>query len=103
LVRSAGSGLQMIVAVPVGRHSSPPHQRMRSRRVVEKKETKKRLGRSPDDVDAMNLAYCELGFEAPYSVNVPIYDDRTLGPRSDAAWNDQIPIAQKRRARFGGP
>lgn len=42
------------------------------RRVVEPKEkTKDRLGRSPDDIDAMNLAYYEGGTEAPTPLVVP--------------------------------
>ena len=92
----------MIARLPLGRFSSPPHARMRSRRVVEKKEeTKKRLGRSPDDMDALNLAYYELGWEAPYAITVPVYDDRLLGPRSDDAWNDVSLTAPSKRPRFG--
>ena len=62
---------------------------------------KKRQRHSPDDMDAMNLAYYEFGWEAPYAVPVPVYDDRTLGPRSDDAWNDLGPTAPSRRPRFG--
>ena len=92
----------MIARFPLGRFSSPPHQRMRSRRVVEKKEeTKKRLGRSPDDMNALNLAYYEFGFEAPYAVTVPVYDERPLGPRRDDVWNDMGSTAPSRRPRFG--
>ena len=92
----------MIARLPLGRFSSPAHERMRSRRVVEKKEeTKKRLGRSPDDMDALNLAYYEFGWEAPYAVTVPVDDDRPLGPTSDDAWNDVSPTAPSRRPRFG--
>lgn len=48
----------------------------RGRRVVEKKsETKKKIGRSPDDMDAVNLAYAEpTGFVAP---NLPPEPART--------------------------
>lgn len=73
-------------------------------RIVEQKEeTKARLGYSPDDMDAMNLAYYETGWEVPRAVHVPAYDDRTLGPpktSDDAAWNDEHP-QNRRRARFG--
>ena len=87
---------------PLGRFSSAPHQRMRSRRVVEKKEeTKKRLGRSPDDMYALNLAYYEFGWEAPYAVTVPVYDERPLGTTSDDVWNDRGPTSRSRRVRFG--
>lgn len=51
------------------------------RRVVEPKaETKKRLGRSPDDMDAMNLAYYEVGDNIPSSEYIPAWDDPHLGP-----------------------
>ena len=100
--RSAGSRLRMIAALPRGRFHSPPHEWMRSRRVVEKKEeTKKRLGRSPDDMDALNLAYYEFGWEAPYAIAVPVYDERPLGPQSDDVWNDIGPTSLSRRPRFG--
>ena len=92
----------MIARFPLGRFSSPPHQRKRSRRVVEKKEeTKKRLGHSPDDMNALNLAYYEFGWEAPYAMTVPVYDDRPLGPTSDDGWNDRGPTSPSRRTRFG--
>lgn len=52
------------------------------RRVVEPKEkTKERLGRSPDDMDAMNLAYYETGWDVPSSIAVPAYDEPHLGPQ----------------------
>ena len=55
----------------------------KGQRVVEKKEeTKKRIGHSPDDMDAMNLAYYEFGWEAPSALAVPVYDDRPLGRRA---------------------
>jgi hypothetical protein len=76
----------------------------KGQRVVEKKEeTKKRLGHSPDDMDAMNLSYYEAGWEAPYALSIPIYDERghPLGPTSDQAWNDQLPEPKERRKRFG--
>lgn len=78
----------------------------KGQRVVEKKEeTKKRLGHSPDDMDAMNLAYYEANWEAPIVIANPNYDERQLGPATpspDAAWNDQLPPPQKsRRPRFG--
>ena len=38
LVRSTGSRLQMSAAFPLGRCYSPPHQRMRSRNVVSRRE-----------------------------------------------------------------
>lgn len=49
-------------------------------RVVERKEeTKKRLGCSPDDLDALNLAYWPLAaFDRPRPVDDP---RRTLGPK----------------------
>ena len=92
----------MIAAFALGRFHLPPHEWMRSQRVVEKKEeTKKRLGRSPDDMDALNLAYYEFGWEAPRAMAVPVYDERPLGPTSDDVWNDRGPTSPSRRARFG--
>ena len=92
----------MIAAFALGRFHLPPHEWMRSQRVVEKKEeTKKRLGRSPDDMDALNLAYYEFGWEAPYAVTVPVYDERPLRPTSDDARNDRGPTSPSMRARFG--
>lgn len=42
------------------------------RREVEAKDrTKERIGRSPDDADAVNLAYYDSGFDVPESLNVP--------------------------------
>jgi hypothetical protein len=74
----------------------------KGQRVVEKKEeTKLRLGHSPDDMDALNLAYYEYGWEAPYTVVVPIYDERPRGPAKPETWNDQEPAAPSRRPRFG--
>ena len=44
-----------------------------SRRVVEpKSDTKKRLGRSPDDMDALNLAFAGYGPEVSYASS--LYD-----------------------------
>jgi hypothetical protein len=52
------------------------------RRVVERKEiTKQRLGRSPDRLDAMNLAYTEAGGAVPHWVEGGEDDRRTMGAR----------------------
>lgn len=70
-------------------------------RVVEKKaDTKAKLGFSPDDMDAMNLAYYEAGFDAPFTAEVPAFDNRRLGPPAAGdGWNDQA--TPTRRPRFG--
>jgi hypothetical protein len=36
-------------------------------------------------MDALSLAYYEVGWEAPEAVSVPVYDDRPPGPTSDGA------------------
>jgi hypothetical protein len=42
------------------------------RRCVEEKDkTKEKLGRSPDDADATNLAFLEVGATAPSVVELP--------------------------------
>ena len=48
----------------IRRHHLPPMWRLDSqgRRVVEAKaDTKRRIGRSPDDADALNLAFATVG------------------------------------------
>jgi hypothetical protein len=66
----AGTGLFSLAALPASIRSELRRQALaptykldsRGRRVVEPKdETKKRLGRSPDDMDAINLAYAFVG------------------------------------------
>ena len=58
------------------------------RRVVEAKaDTKKRLGRSPDDMDALNLAYYEFGFEAPQALDLPLYDKNRVTERDPSREN----------------
>ena len=97
------SNLDMQTVAALKQQAMAPKWKMgpKGQRVVEKKEeTKKRLGRSPDDMDALNLAYYEFGWEAPSAEKVPMYDDRRLGPTSDDAWND-VPTAPSRRPRFG--
>lgn len=80
------------------------------RRVVEEKAmTKKRLqGRSPDDMDAMNLAYYEVSYEAPRVMDVPIYDspgrlgghDARTDTFDEVEAAGQVP-ARERRKLFG--
>jgi hypothetical protein len=54
------------------------------RRVVEPKDvTKERLGRSPDDMDAMNLAYYECGWDTLSTEHLPQYDVPHLGPQAE--------------------
>lgn len=68
----------------------------KGRRVVEPKaETKKKIGRSPDEADALNLAYLEgVAFTAPPEVELP--QRHGLVP-------DRVPdSAQQRRGLFGG-
>lgn len=70
------------------------------RRVVEAKaDTKKRLGRSPDDMDAMNLAYYEFGFEAPQALDLPLYDKSRTSPTSDAYRESGQAAAREGRGR----
>lgn len=73
------------------------------RRVVEpKKETKKRLGRSPDDMDAMNLAYYEVGWDIPSSEVIPAFDHPHIGPPADNQEpQEAIHPARSRRRMFG--
>ena len=101
----ARSNLDVQTVATLKQQAMAPKWKMgpKGQRVVEKKEeTKKRLGRSPDDMDALNLAYYEVGWEAPYAIAVPVHNDRPLGPASDDAWNDVGPTAQSRLPRFGG-
>ena len=62
------------------------------RRAVEKKdETKDKIGRSPDDADAFNLAYLEAG-ELSYGPPVENPEPVRLGPY-------QVPVATDAPAR----
>jgi hypothetical protein len=71
------------------------------RRVVEPKaETKKRLGRSCDDMDAMNLAYYEAGSDVPSSEEIPVFDHPHLGPPS-AEERFRRPETARRRSILG--
>ncbi len=71
------------------------------RRVVEPKDvTKERLGRSPDDMDAMNLAYYEAGWDVPSSMDIPAFDKPHLGPGHQENSLDQY---RKPRRRLFGP
>lgn len=59
------------------------------RREVERKEkTKEKLGRSPDGMDALNLAYYEMAWEAPSGVDTP---KQTLEQRQKRAAKDDSP------------
>lgn len=73
------------------------------RQVEKKADTKKRLGFSPDDMDALNLAYYETNWEAPYAITVPASDKRPLAPSksTDAAWHDDPIEDRPRRGLFG--
>jgi hypothetical protein len=82
------------------------------RRVVEKKEdTKKAIGRSPDDIDALNLAYFERDFSiATITPEEPPRYDRERreydpdDPRNHSIFDDENALersAQWRRNLFG--
>jgi len=73
------------------------------RRVVEKKsETKARLGHSPDDMDAVNLAYYEATWEAPQVLDSPAFDKPLHAPVKRDDWDDQQAPAGASRRLFGG-
>jgi hypothetical protein len=61
--------------------------------VEKKEETKKRLSRSPDDMDALNLAYLDLGSYA--NLRQPPERNRTLYAPSSR------PSAADRRGLYG--
>lgn len=72
------------------------------RRVVEQKaDTKKRLGRSPDDMDAFNLAYYEFASGAPEIIEVPILDRPTHLPRPRPEVDSGPSPMRPRRKLFG--
>jgi hypothetical protein len=62
-----------------------------AREVEEKRKTKQRLGRSPDDMDAMNLAYYEAGWQAPEFVDSPIFERESRAPM------DRQPLFQRHK------
>jgi hypothetical protein len=71
------------------------------RRVVEPKaDTKKRLNRSPDDMDALNLAYYEIGFDVPEAIDLPLYEGGRALPTSEA-YREEGPRGDRRRKLFG--
>ena len=78
-------------------------------RVVEPKdETRKRLGKSPDDMDAMNLSYYHLDYRAPEVLDlgqsVPIRDriaNERSGQRDARNALDYVPGRPYTKLRFG--